>query len=259
MITELCIDVINAFTNLNRTIAASCEHIQTLDRSLPAWLQPPAKLNLAPNAYRDNACALIRQVEYLNNQEPREILVGAGIMAASAETISMLDELNTAKESFKKAMLTMKSAKVSPSHEYLSKNFEELLPQREPGVAQNMSRMGLSRLHLKQCYRRIPLLKHRPKKISWTWANTRSIKKITVEQAEQMLLKHTLDSGIEMQLKLLQGISPSEPLAIVQELAPHLRANIVMPDGNRVMVKGPVPIFYLQDEDLPLPEYVPPK
>lgn len=263
MITELCINVINSFQALQNSLQSVCEHVTILDRDLPAWFQAPVNMPIPPNStVRQQACTLLAQLEYLNSQKPREILVGAGIIAASSETILALEALNTAKNNFKQAVLQLKAAKVSTSEELLTKHFEKLLAQRDQSLAKNLKRMGLARLHLKQCYRKIPYFMLRPNKLSWTWANTRSIKKITVAEAEQLLIKHVRDAGIERQIKSLQGLDAKEPLAIIQDLAPHLRANIVLPDGDstkRVMVKGPVPIFYLFEENLPLPEFTPPK
>lgn len=262
MIAELCIDVINTFGALRQKIRATSEHICILDRDLPAWFQCPPMLPVpTQSTHRQQASALLGQLEYLDQQQPREILVGAGLIAASNETILTLQELNTAKQKFKSAILKLKAAKISTSHELLAQNFESMLPQRDTTLANNLARMGLARIHLKQCYRKVPYFMLRPNKVAWTWANTRSIKKISVQEAEQMLVKQSRDSGIERQIKLLQGLSQHEKLAIIQDLAPHLRANIVLPDGSstkRVMVKGPVPIFYLRDEDLPLPEFSPP-
>lgn len=247
MITELCIDVINSFTQLKNRLDAVTEHVCTLDKDLPAWYSnPPPLLPAKSTNPRHQACELICQLDYLDNQQPREILVGAGIIAASSETIEALNMLNQAKNKFKDAILKLKAAKISTNHEL---------------IAVPLSRMGLARIHLKQCYRKIPYFLWRPTKVSWTWANTRAIKKITVIEAEQLLLKHSRDNGIERQLKLLQGLNPKEQLAIIQDLAPHLRANLVMPAASgstRLMVKGPVPLFYLASDNSGLPEFTPP-
>lgn len=262
MITELCIDVINSFKQLQSSLTTVTEHVCVLDKDLPAWFNEPPKL--MPNntgCPRQQACQLLCQLEYLDQQQPREILVGAGIIAASSETIDAIKDLNTAKNKFKSAMLKLKAAKITNDHELLAQNFEQLLQQRDANLAKTLSRMGLARLHLKQCYRKVPYFLQRPNKIAWTWANTRSIKKISVPEAEQLLLKHHRDAGIERQIKLLQGLDPNEKLAIIQDLAPHLRANIVMSTNSgtqRLMVKGPVPIFYLESENLGLPEFTPP-
>lgn len=256
--SELCINVIDAFKHLRQTLFGASEHIHILDHALPAWFQAPAMLELHGNNQREHAVRFLTQLEYLDQQNPREILVGAGIMAASSETITMLHELNSAKDRFKQAMLKLKSAKIAVSDPLLAENFEQMLATRDQSLAENMARMGLARLHLKQCYRRIPILGSRPKKIAWTWANTRAIKKISVATAMQMLNKYAKDPGIDRQIQMLQSLDPKEKLAIVQELAPHLRANIVLANGDRMMVKGPVPIFYLQENSLGLPDFTPP-
>jgi hypothetical protein len=262
MIPELYINVINSFKALKLALNNVGQHIEDVDRDLPAWFQAPSKLHMhASVSTRQQVSILLKQVEYLDDQEPREILVGAGILAASARTLEALQALNDAKKDFKTAMLKLRAAKVATGDEHLSQNFEDLLPQREPGLTSTMQRMGLARIHLKQCYRTVPFFKQRPNKLAWTWANTRSIKKISIAEAELMLTKHSRDAGIERQLKLLQGLDPNEKLAIIQELAPHLRANIVMPsaDGTqRIMVKGPVPIFYLMNDNAALPDFTPP-
>lgn len=261
MITELCIDVIESFKSLRSALSVACEAIAESDRQLPAWCQVPADLPIAAQAtLRQQACALLSQIEYLDTQQPREILVGAGIIAASQPTLDAIASLNQTKHKFKQAVLALKAAKVTNSSNLLATEFEQLLPPRDTNVAANLSRMGLARLHLKQCYRIIPCFAQRPDKIAWTWANTRSIVKISVKDAEQMLAKQGNDLGIERQLRLLQELSPNEPLAIVQDLAPHLRANLVFPDGysaKRLMVKGPVPIFYLHNGN-ELPQFNPP-
>ena len=262
MIAELCIDVINSFKLLRDRLQTVTEHVTLLDKDLPAWFQSPLSLPPQPNQnYRQQACKLVCQLEYLDGQQPREILVGAGIIAASSETLIAIEALNQAKNAFKQAMLKLKAAKISTNHDLLANNFEQLLTQRDSGLTSSLNRMGLARIHLKQCYRRLPYFIQRPNKVAWTWANTRSIKKISIPQATEMLQKHTMDAGIERQLKLLQGLDQNEKLAIVQDLAPHLRANIVMPSkegSKRLMVKGPVPIFYLIDDNLSLPEFTPP-
>lgn len=262
MISELCIDVINAFNILRSNLITLKECICTVDKDLPGWFQEPTALQLPYKlSCRERAFALINQLEYLNKQAPREILVGAGLFAASPQTLQAIAELNNAKNDFKEAMLKLKAAKIAPNSEYLTQTFEKLLPQRDPSLATTLGKIGLARIHLKQCYRKIPNLYERPTKVSWTWANTRSIKRVTISEATSLLSKQKIDAGIERQMKLLQGLEASEHLAIVQELAPHLRANIVFPDvegSKRLMVKGPIPIFYLCNEHADLPEVVPP-
>lgn len=274
--SEYRIDVINSFQALTAALSQLHEQICLQDAHLPAWFQPP--LELVPFSFNEkdsfnerendryNAYRLIAQLEYLDSQKPREILVGAGILAASKLTLNAILHLNECKERFKSAILALKSAKISVSDPFLAERFENVLDKRPIATANTLRKIGLSRLHLKQCYRKIPFFHQRPHKVSWTWANTRAITRITVQQAEQLLRKQGHDVGIELQLNKLYGLKQNEPLAIVQELAPHLRANLVMHHGEegkdikRLMVKGPVPLFYLAEEaSTPLPHFRPPK
>ncbi len=234
--SELRIEIVNTFQQLTQAIWHLCDAIK-LESALIAWVQD------SENA-REKACEIFSQLQYLDNQAPREILICAGFIGASQTTLDLVQKVNHCKARFKQSVLALKQAKISTEDPLLE-----------------LKKMGLARLHLKQCYRQIPILKEVPHKISWTWANTRSIKKITVAKAQELLLKKGEGLNIEMQLKKLGALSPHEPLAIVQELAPHLRANIVFKKDDiisRTMIKGPVPIFFPCQTQTPFPQFNPP-
>lgn len=263
--SELKIDVLNAYQNLTVEFQR-LEHALQQESHLVAWLhQMPEHFPPALHGYtvRDRAYQLIHQIEYLDKQDPREILVCPGFIGASSTTLEVVRKLNEAKDHFKQAILNLKKAKLTLKDRALNQEFESLLNSRTFNVSRALNRMGLSRLHLKQCYRRLPILPAAPKKISWTWAHTRSIKRITVEEATSLLLKKSnQDQGIQQQLTKVSCLSAQEPLAIVQELAPHLRANIVLPEEcgpkTRMMVKGPIPIFFPASAATPAPRFKPP-
>lgn len=261
--SEYCIDVIESFKALQRAISHLQPFITQQDNRLPCWFQPPIGLPtpLSSNE-RAHIMTFMTQCEYLDHQKPRDILVGAGLVAASRHTLEAIHQLNQAKDNFKAAILALKAAKISVSDPYLTAQFEETLDKRPLITTHTLRKLGLPRLHLKQCYRSIPILPARPHKVSWTWANTKAITRINTQEAENLLLKQGNDPGIMMQLQKLYALSPNTPLAIVQELAPHLRANIVLPaptgGTTRIMVKGPVPLFYPYDSPLPLPPLRPP-
>ena len=261
--SEYHVDIIQCFQGLQTALSQLQSLLIYKDNKLPCWFQPPIGLPVLPSApSRNQIFNLIQQCEYLDHQQPRDILVGAGLVAASPETLQAIKDLNTAKDSFKASILALKAAKMSTSDPYLTEQFEYTLDKRLSATARTLKKVGLPRLHLKQCYRRIPILPKRPERASWTWANTKAITRITVQQAEALLLKQGNDIGIVIQLSKLRALSIDTPLAIVQELAPHLRANIVLATDTskttRIMVKGPVPLFYLYEEALPLPTLKPP-
>lgn len=239
------------------------------DAALGSWVQELTNTNeeaLNDSNPRQRAFNMIHQLEYLPLQEPKEIIICAGFLGASEATLEIVRNLNKAKEAFKKAILALKSQKISLQDELLNNQFNQSHPQRNSETAKILKKSGLAQLHLKQCYRLLPILPYAPLQIGWTWAHTRSIKKITVTQAFDKLCQRSQkmqDTGIQMQIKKLTSLPDKTPLAIVQELAPHLRTNIILnnPKGDkkRIMIKGSLPIFYPAHLDTPLPHFKPPR
>ncbi len=236
------------------------------ESNLMAWITDSNELFNFPQHYsnREKIIQILSQYEYLSTQAPREIIVCAGFVGASQETLNIVTNLNAQKDEFKRSILALKKIKPLIQDDLLTQAFDHILShKRDLTTANNLQKMGLSRLHLKQCYRKIPILAQAPLKISWTWANTRSIKRISVLEAEKLLRKkNTADQGIVLQLEKLASLSTNEYLAIVQDLAPHLRANLVMEPSypkERIMVKGPIPLFFPATVNQPWPEFKPPK
>lgn len=227
-----------------------------------AWVQEmdPLLFPLYQSCPRDKSVAIISQLQYLDHQAPREIIVCAGFIGASESTLALAKCVNECKDYFKAMVLSLKSAKIPLNDPELIEHFDPILVNAAHH-RQQLKKMGLARLHLKQCYRKIPILPKAPQKISWTWANTRSIKKISITEATLKLHQKGNDVGIQLQLQKLNSLSPYESLAIVQDLAPHLRANLVFQQGNmiqRKMIKGPMPIFFPCDHQTALPDFKPP-
>lgn len=257
---KIPLDVLDAFLALTESLTQLNEGIRQ-DSDRIAWTQSDLEYSDYKNhAPREKVISVINQLHYLPEQPPREIVVCAGFLGASQLTLEKARNVNLCKNRFKQAILELKSIKLSANDPNLLAGFSEIL-LRSPSTSNALRNVGLSRLHLKQCYRKIPILEAPPAKISWTWAHTRSIKKISLSTAQSLLLKRGNDSGIEIQLKKLGSLAPNETLAIVQELAPHLRANIVfhLPEGDkRIMIKGPIPIFFPAEPNAPYPQFTAP-
>ena len=246
------IEVIECFKKLQQSLyqlAAALYH----DAKLPLWLNDKNDKKSA----RQRVYQILNQIEYTNDQSPRNTVQLLGLVGASNETLQLIYYINTLKDHFKTTIQHLKKEKNSFSDQVLQHNLQELLNKRHPHSYMTLQRNGLSRLHLKQCYRHIPILALKPEKVSWTWAHTRAIKRITVATAEQALLKKGHLPGITAQLQKLKGLTASEPLAIVQELAPHVRANITTKLQNgelkRHMLSAALPIFYPENDQGNLP------
>lgn len=235
--SEIHIDLLNAFENLKQSLCHLCDAIRA-EPELISWCHPSSLLDVATTNAREQTCAVLSQLHYLDHQAPREILICPGFIGASPSTLKLAMQVNECKEVFKSCVLTLKKE-----------------------VKISLKQLGLQRIHLKQCYRKIPLLEQVPHKITWTWAHTKSIKKISIKQAQDLLLKKGQDVGIEIQLQKLNQLREHEHLAIIQELAPHLRANLVFKRHGEVirkMIKGPIPIFFPSDKTTTYPDFKPP-
>ena len=141
--SELRLEVIATFSALNEALSQLSHAIQN-ESHLVAWAQDTDILNV-----REKISAVLNQLYYIDNQDPREIIVCPGFVGASPLTIKLAVAVNECKESFKKSVLSLKTAKISMKK------------------TETLNAVGLSRLHLKQCYRKIPILSHFPHKISW--------------------------------------------------------------------------------------------
>lgn len=253
---ETCCEqnVLDAFLALTQALTKLNDCIrQDIDRV--AWVQDDPLGRISGASPREKIISILNQLYYAPEQLPREIIVCAGFVGASSETLTTAHHVNQCKEAFKRHILALKPAKLSVNNPLLLSRFSE--------IALTLKNVGLSRLHLKQCYRKIPILQDVPAKISWTWAHTRSIKKISLQTAQMLLLKRGNDDGIQIQLQKLGTLHPNESLAIVQELAPHLRANVVFAHAKenvRLMIKGPIPIFFPATTSTPAPQFtIPPE
>lgn len=260
MTSEPCQAVLDAYAALQAGLNDFAAALRR-DQALPAWVScdDGALLSHALHSDpRERAIAGFSQLYYLDAQAPREILIMAGFLGASAETIAIAHQLNAHKHHFKRCVLALKALKALPID--LSDPDNVSASHRSP-MAKRLNQLGLSRLHLKQTYRLVPILEAPPQKLSWTWANTKAIQKITVAEAQRLLHKKGDDPGIHIQLQQLNYCDPREPLAIVQTLAPHLRTNVLFHPNHSVarkMIKGPLPILYPCDFATPIPQFSPP-
>lgn len=264
LVSELRINVLDAFSALTQSLSDLCAAIKS-DSAFIAWTQNDSNFfseepDLNP---REKTIKVLNQLEYIEHQAGRDIIVCAGFICASDSTLKLALRVNECKDLFKKSILSLKKIKIdheNNENRVLTEKIDSTSQKHLP-IRQALQQMGLARLHLKQCYRKIPILPHAPQKISWTWAHTRAIQKISVCEAKKRLEKRGRDVGIQMQLQKLAYLNSHEPLAIVQELAPHLRANIVFNEENiekRTMIKGPIPIFFPGTAKTPYPSFTPP-
>ncbi len=198
---------------------------------------------------------------YLDGQDGRVTRPHIGLVAADEALLDHVARVNDAKEAF--AALLGRIRDQAPT---LIPEIKAVLPFRHPVLHDHLRGQGLARLHLKQCWRAIPVADAPVARVRLAWYSSgRSIKRLSVREAEQKLLK--LDSEaphVRIQLRKLAGIPDGETLAQVQQQAPLMRANLFfrepLEDGRqRRAMNVALPLFVpspdgrLPDHNLPSP------
>ncbi|WP_419810725.1 DNA replication terminus site-binding protein [Bacterioplanoides sp.] len=208
-----------------------------------------------------HACTLLSDLWYQGNQDGRETRSRHGIIVADQQTAELIQRINQQKESFRAAV---NRAKQSLSRDDWQQQHEQLSTYGQT-LREQLRLSGLGRVHLKQCYRHIPLLDKPVKKIGFSWYNHgRSIKKISHQQAQDLLValgEHK--THIQSQLQTLAQLTADTQLAQVQTLAPVVRANLVFSpqDENkeqttkRKAMNVSLPLFVPEGKEHLLPDY----
>ncbi|MGM0986166.1 MAG: DNA replication terminus site-binding protein [Pseudomonadota bacterium] len=202
---------------------------------------------------------VLLDVWYQDGQDGRATRSHVGLVAASDAVMEAVARVNVTKKAF--ATLLAEIRRATPD---LIPEIKAILPFRHPALHDHLKGTGLARLHLKQCWRAIPLAEAPVARIRLAWyASGRSIKRLTVREAEQKLLNLDSDAAhVRIQLRRLAGIPDGEPLAQVQSQAPLMRANLFyrepLEDGrSRRAMNIALPLFVpspdgrLPDHNLP--------
>ncbi|MFQ3172279.1 MAG: hypothetical protein ACI9DG_002320 [Oleispira sp.] len=213
-------DLVLAFDELALGLAKFCD---LLNQQQPqCWVAlGEDEQNLDP---LKKARSYYQDIWYRDQQDGRETRSCYGLVMASEAIIILAQEINLAKDSFKALV-----QKIQKTDKDLWLSHKAQLNTRHKTLRNQLYYTGLGRIHLKQLYRHIPILAHHPEKIGFTWySNGRSIKKLTVAQAETKLLAMGEDkTHIQQQLQKLRTLPQHEILAQIQIQVPVVRANLV--------------------------------
>jgi hypothetical protein len=213
-------DIVLAFDELALGLAKFCDLLNQLQPNCWVALAEDEQ-NLDP---LKKARSYYQDIWYRDQQDGRETRSCYGLVMANEDLIRLAQKVNSAKDNFK--TLVQQIQKTDKDF-WLSQKAQ--LNTRHKTLRNQLYYTGLGRIHLKQLYRHIPILSHRPEKIGFTWySNGRSIKKLTVAQAEMKLLAMGEEkSHIQQQLQKLNTLPQHEVLAQIQTQVPVVRANLV--------------------------------
>ncbi|ODC02963.1 DNA replication terminus site-binding protein [Terasakiispira papahanaumokuakeensis] len=236
-------------SSFNMLVQSLLTMAEALDQQNPqVWM-----LNDEQAPHHAAARALL-DIWYEEGQDGRATRSHVGIVAASEALMQQAEGVNHCKQSFKEAIDVIRRKNPDLLSEARSR-----LAERHQALHQHMMASGLARLHLKQAWRQLAVVRAPLKQIRFSWYSSgRSIRKITVQQADQLLCQYNDEAPhIQIQRQRLAGIPSSEPLAQVQTQAPLMRANLFYQEPqeegrDRKAMNVALPIFVLSpDEQLP--------
>lgn len=244
---------------LIRSYQRLVEELQGLATSLkqsvlPLWIPlTDTEKSLGLSAI-DKAIEYYCDIWYQDNQDGRLTRSCHGLVAAAPQVLEQCQNVNFAKTQFKSIVQAIRSAPKG-------KQWITDLNQRTPQLRQDLNHKGLGRLHLKQCYRLIPIAPAHPYRAGFNWYTSgRSIRKVSASEIEQKLVKMGLDKPhIKLQFDLLRQLTSNTPLAQVQQQAPLMRANLRYSEQNstqnRTAINLSLPLLFPWDSKRPFPEY----
>ncbi|WP_299201808.1 DNA replication terminus site-binding protein [uncultured Amphritea sp.] len=238
-------ELVESLNQLNRELLSFSALLQL--SKLPFWLPGATAKTL------QQAAELYTDIWYRDGQDGRTTISQHGMIGATPELIKATQRLNHAKSVFQTVA----------THYRLSESAElqHELHKRSETIAGLLHRQGASRIHLKQCYRQIPVFETCPTKIGFSWYTSgRSIRKLTAREAEEKLLKmDTSQTHIQMQLQAVGQLRPGDMLAQIQKQVPVMRANPVWKQKDSTLRKAQntsLPIIIALNSDNPcLPAY----
>jgi uncharacterized protein YjgD (DUF1641 family) len=216
-------DLVLSFDSLTLGLAEFCQRLDALKPK--CWVAlSESEQNESSLDYLKKARSYYQDIWYKDQQDGRETRSCYGLVIANEEIVNLARKVNTAKDAFKRLV-----QKIQKTDKDLWLSQKAQLNIRHKNLREQLYYTGLGRIHLKQLYRHIPILEHRPEKIGFTWySNGRSIKKLTVAQAQSKLLAMGEEkSHIQQQMQRLSSLPEHEILAQIQPQVPVVRANIV--------------------------------
>ena len=246
-------DIKNSFEKLQQATRA-LNHLLLKQR--PALYLPddPQHLGTDGNETKSNISTLqptdferlpriISDFYYKDDQDGRETRSFHGVVNATLDISDQVILVNQCKDDFRAAIQAYRQQQGSAGSQLIRELQKSLIQTTEIdrslwGYSQ------LSRLHLKQTYRHIPVLPERPEKIGFSWyMNGKSIKKVSHKDALELLYElGDSKPHIRQQIELLAKEPRATQLVQIQNLAPIMRANIRY-QAHRQAMNCSLPLF----------------
>ncbi|NVK39058.1 MAG: DNA replication terminus site-binding protein [Gammaproteobacteria bacterium] len=246
-------DLVEAFDSLVILTANLCQCIRQQHEGI--WVPLTAAEQAQGLTPVEKACQILQDFWYQDGQDGRETRSCFGFIALPESVLELASQVNAQKDHLKRSVQALQKTN---KQQWLELKGE--LSRRHPSIQEQLHFSGLSRLHIKQTWRTIPVISRTPTRIGFNWYHSgRSIQKMTVQQAYDALAKlDTSSTHIQTQLSAVSQLANNTPLAKVQNLAPTMRANIFFEDGEaplRQAMNISLPILFKAHKKRILPQH----
>lgn len=235
--------IITAFEAVEKCLNALCLHIHDALQDYPLHVD---KGNKELVSEPDLVIYALKHLKPTPGLSPQQTFACMGAVGCTVDTLTLIDTVNAAKDSFRRIIDT-----------YL----KQLSPtQRDTAIIRDiLARHGHPSIKLKQVYRHIKYLNYHPRKISFTQVAHSTHKPVTRPMAEKLL--HEVGEGkhIEVQLAKISLLSPHDKLIIRRDIHDCWLINVATYKNNEgrstfSKIWTSLPLFYVLDEQLPLPQ-----
>jgi hypothetical protein len=232
-------NIISAFEGLLSALNSLCLHIHDDIRSFPVSIADNEGLFISD---RDRVIYALKQFEPNVDLSPQETEPFPGAVGCTQKTFQLIDTVNAKKDALKlSAQAYKKKFKANPT-----KPVRDILLKN-----------GFGSLRLKQVYRHIHYVNDHPERIAWTKVKAYMNIVITVQEAQEALLKAGQGEHIDIQLAKLSMLRQNTKLVKRREIKPCCAVNLTSHDTNgkahHQKITTALPVFYLFDADKEAP------
>lgn len=247
--TQLIVDLQAAMGRLNEALASLVRRVAK-EVDYPVWCWGQGSGLKA----RRQVCYGLRDITYGDGQDANEVTRYPALVGASQDTLAAITRVNVHKMQVFHALKACDGISIAVLDTDLGQS------RKRPLLRYALASIGQSRLHRKQCTRKIDSLPDTPSRVSFVWAWVPQTKKLSQSAAEAMLLGRGCnqpDHASYAEWESLLALTPDQKLI---QIKPHYlmpRVNVVVPGDPkraRSQRRAVMPLFYAANKGDSLPK-----
>ncbi len=239
MLIDFAPKFISSFTTLLQTLEACNLHIQKELNIFPLWVDNGAG-EFVKN--RNKILFALGNFGPTQGLSPQETFKCPGVVAATRDTLVLIDKLNQAKNTFKELVQTCQQNTEQDCTKF---------------VRDTLARAGYPGIKLKQVFRHVIYINYHPRRVAWTKGKHTTSKQLSKQASEKLLDKAGQGLHIEIQKLKLNGLPHQTKLIKHRTIKPGWVVNIGAFKENNCSayedIRTALPLFYLHDQALPDP------